>query len=145
MTNRIIELTNDTMVLHADSPRTVGANLDLEIKLPEGVLAGSFIVSGTITSCEFINNNGSSHYMLELQLGELSEVNTTILTAYRGFLEREKLLNETKVDLVAIREAFDALGSNLRQLRETAEELRDNIRGTLELLKRKAGGETTVH
>ncbi|MBW2317859.1 MAG: hypothetical protein JRF24_04085 [Deltaproteobacteria bacterium] len=145
MTNRLIELTNDTMILRTDAPRTIGANLDLEIKLPEGVLAGSFIVNGTITSCAFITNNGSSHYMLEIQLGKLSEANRKILEAYRGFLESEELLNEKKVDLVAIREAFDTLGSNLRQLRETAEELRDNIRGTLELMKRTAEGKTTVH
>ena len=144
MTNRIIELTNDTMILRTDAPRTIGANLDLEIKLPEGILAGSFIVNGTITSCAFITNNGSSHYMLEIQLGKLSEANRKILEAYTGFLEKE-LLNEKKVDLVAIREAFDTLGSNLRQLRETAEELRDNIRGTLELMKRTAEGKTTVH
>ncbi len=145
MTNQVIELTKETMVLRTDSPRTIGANLDLEIKLPEGVLAGSFIVNGTITNCEFITCNGSSHYMLEMKIGEISDVNSKILAAYRDFLERERLINEKRVDLEAMKQTFDIFGKNLRQLRKTAEELRDNLRGTLELMKNKAGGKTTIH
>lgn len=143
--NRVIELTKDTAILHTAKPKSLGTCVDLEIKLPEGVLANHLLITGTVTRCEFIDQNGEGLYLLEMRLGKMSPVDQKILTAYREYLERKRALAKVTVDLNEIHAAFESFGQNLRQLRETAEVLRNNLRGTLELMKMKAEGKTTIH
>jgi predicted RecB family nuclease len=143
--NQVIELTEHTAVIQTATPRDPGAKVDLKVKLPDGVLATHLVIPGTVTRCEFMNNDGDSRYVLEMKIGKMPSIDQKILVAYREFLERKKVLAKVKVDLNQIQEAFEAFGHNLRQLRETAEELRHNLRGTLELMKVKADNNTTIH
>jgi hypothetical protein len=80
-----------------------------------------------------------------MKIGNLSPISQKILEAYKDFLEREKMLNEIKIDVQAFQEAFDNFGKKLRQLRQTAEEVKDSVRGTLELMKRNAKETQTIH
>jgi len=143
--NHVIELTNDTAIVHTAEPKGLGMCVDLEIKLPEGVLANHLLITGTVTRCESIDHGGEGLYMLEMKLGKMSPTDRKILGAYREYLERKRALAKVTIDLNEIQTAFESLGRNLRQLRETAEALRNNLRGTLELMKIKAEGKTTIH
>ena len=145
MTTEVIKVTRDTVTLFTDTPRNVGTKIDLEVRLPEGMLLKSFALKGTISGCEFLSKNGLSGYLLEMKIGEISPLNQKILDAYIDFLEREGMLKEISVDFQALQEVFDDFGRRVTQLRETAEEVRNNIRGTLELVKRNAQGKTTIH
>jgi hypothetical protein len=143
--NQIIELTEDIIIVRTAEPRRLGADIDLKVKFPKGASAKHLVIPGTVTGCKFVNNQGNSHYLLEMKIGELPQVDQDILHAYRDYLERKKVLSAANVDLGEIQEAFESLGRNLMQLRETAEQLRNNLRGTLELMKVKAEGKTTIH
>jgi len=143
--NQVIELTDDTAIIHTAQPKGLGTKVELKVKLPDGVVANHLVIPGTVTRCDLIDSNGKSQYLLELKINEMSSVDQKILAAYREFLERKKVLAKVKVDLGEIQAAFDTFGSNLRELRKNAEDLRDNLRGTLELMKIKAEGRTTVH
>ena len=143
--NQVIELTGDTAIIQTPQPRQPGTDVDVKIRMPEGVLATHLIITGTVIRCECITSNADRHYLLEMKIGRMPSVDHKILTAYREFLERQKTLASVRIDLEEIQEAFDTFGRNLRQLRKTAEELRNNLRGTLELMKIKAEGKTTIH
>ena len=143
--NQVIELTEHTAVIQTARPRDPGARVDLKVRLPDGVLATHLVIPGTVTRCEFVDNDGDKRYVLEMKIGKMPSIDQKILVAYREFLERRKVLAKVKVDLSQIQEAFETFGRNLRQLRETTEELRHNLRGTLELMKVRGDGNTTIH
>jgi hypothetical protein len=143
--NHVIELTDDTAILRTAQPRGLGTCVELEVKLPEGVLANHLLIRGTVTRCESMDHNGEGRYMLEMKIGKMSPVDRKILVAYREYLERKRALAKVTVDLNEIQAAFESFGRNLHQLRKNAEVLRNNLRGTLELMKMKAEGKTTIH
>jgi len=143
--NELIEFTEETVTFYADAPSEVGTKKELVVRLPEGILLKSFSLTGTITGCRFVSHDSSSCYVLEMEIGELSLMNKKILDAYKDFLERESMLTERRGDMKAAQEAFQDFGANLRRLRNTAEEARQIMQGTLELARRTAGGKTTIH
>jgi hypothetical protein len=145
MANKLIDFSEQQVVLRADTPKAVGTKMDVEIRLPKGILIKSFLLNGTITACECQRTSGSDSYLLQMKIGRLSPINQKILEAYKDFLERERQLNEIKIDVQAFQEAFDNFGKKLRQLRRTAEEVKDSVRGTLELIKRNAQEKQTIH
>jgi len=51
-----IRVTEDMVSLRSDRPKHIGARIDVEVKLPEGVFLESFTLNGTITSCEYVSN-----------------------------------------------------------------------------------------
>ncbi|NVM21880.1 MAG: hypothetical protein HWN68_08890 [Desulfobacterales bacterium] len=143
--SELIELTGETITLYADTPKGVGSTIDFEVKLPEGILLKSFMINGTITACESVRHNGSCNYMIQMRLGEISPINKMILEAYIDFLERDNMLKKITMDFGGLQEALDDFMQNVSKLAETAEQARDNIRGTLELARRNSEGETTIH
>lgn len=145
MATEVISLTRETVTLFTDMPRDLGTKIDLEVRLPEGMLLKSFALKGTITGCEFLSESGLSGYILEMKIGEVSPLNQKILDAYIDFLERQRVLEDINIDFRALQEVFDDFGKRITQLRKTAEEVRNNIRGTLELVRRNAEGKTTIH
>ena len=146
MTSEIIKFAKKTITLCADSPKSVGTEIDLLVKLPEGMILRSFPLEGTVTDCELVSNNGSSCYVLEVKIGDVSPLNEKILEAYKDYLERKEILDEIKIDFVALKEVFEGFAERLRQLRMAAEEARNNVKGTLEMLRRtSSGGKTTIH
>ena len=72
-------------------------------------------------------------------------MNQKILEAYKDFLDREKMLNDIKIDMQAFQAAFENFGKKLRQLRKTAEDVKDSVRGTLELIRRNSQEKPTIH
>jgi hypothetical protein len=145
MANKLIDFSEERVVLEADTPKAIGTKMDVEVRLPKGILIKSFLLNGTITACECQSNCGANSYVLQMKIGNLSPINQKILEAYKDFLEREQMLNEIKIDVQAFQEAFDNFGKKLRQLRRTAEEVKDSVRGTLELIKRNAQDKQTIH
>lgn len=146
MQSEVVAFSEDKITLRASSPRNVGAKIDLEVRLPKGILIKSFSLNGTVTRCDQEQCSDSTGYLLEMKIGDLTPLNEKILEAYKDFLNREKTLNEIKIDLQAFQQAFNNFGDKLRQLRQTAEEVRNNVRGTLELMKRNAENKnTTIH
>jgi hypothetical protein len=145
MANEMITCTEESVTLRADVPKPVGTKMDVEVRLPKGILIKSFLLNGTITACECAREAGSGRYVLKMKIGSLSPMNQKILEAYKDFLERERMLKEIKIDMQAFQEAFDTFGKKLRQLRKTAEEVKDSVRGTLELMKRNAQDKPTIH
>ena len=140
-----IRVTEDVVTLRSDRPKHMGTKIDLEVKLPEGVLLQSFTLNGTITSCKYVSDNGSGSYILEMKIGDMSPMNKEILNAYVDFLEREDMLKETKTDLKALQEVFSHFGERLARLRTTSERARSQLEGILGLLTRNLGRKTTIH
>jgi hypothetical protein len=146
MKNQVVDFTDNTVTLRVDSPRNIGSKIDLEVRLPQGILIKSFLLNGTITSCECEGKESAGAYLLKMKIGDLSPLNHKILEAYKDFLAREEMLRDIKIDLQAFQQAFETFGQKLRLLRQTAEEVRNNVKGTLELIKRNAQGKnTTIH
>lgn len=145
MASQMIRFTEQYVTLRTDAPRTIGTEMDVEVRLPRGILIKSFLVNGTITGCRSEQEDGTSSYVLEMKIGHLAPMNQKILEAYKDYLERERMLNEIKIDVQAFQQAFDNFGKKLRQLRKTAEEVKDNVRGTLELIRRNSQDKTTIH
>ena len=141
----MIKLTEETVTLRTDTPKNIGTKIDLQVELPERILLKHFTLNGTITGSEYVSNNGSGSYILEMKIGDLSPMNKKILHAYVDFLERENMLKETRVDLKALQEVFDDFGQKLRQLRATSELVKSNVEGILELLIRNREKKTTIH
>ncbi len=141
----MIKLSANTATLHADAPKDVGSIMAVEVKLPEGVLLESFVLNGTISGCEPGRHNGSKAYILEMKIGRLSPVNKMVLKAYVDFLEREEMLKGVRIDMKGLDAACNDFGEKLAQLRKTAEGAKNNLRGTLELVRRNAEGKTTLH
>ncbi len=144
MKGQLIEFKEESVTVHTDTPKTVGTEIDLEVRLPQGILVRSFLLSGTITGCERLRN-GSRSYRLEIKIGDLSPMDQQILHAYKDFLEREQMLNRINMDLEAFQQAFRNLEAKLRQLRKTVTQVRDNLRGTLEFMQRNGRGNATIH
>lgn len=140
-----IRVREDVVTLRSDRPKHLGTKIDLEVKLPEGVLLQSFILNGTITSCEYVSDNGSGSYILEVKIGDISPMNKKILKAYIDFLEREDMLKGIEMDLKALQQVFSHFGQRLSQLRATSELMRSELEGILELLMRNPGRKITIH
>lgn len=146
MKSEVVAFSEDKITLRASSPKDVGSKIDLEVRLPKGILIKSFLLNGTVTRCADEKCPETGGYLLEMKIGDLSPLNEKILHAYKDFLDRERELNDIKVDLKAFQQAFDNFGEKLRLLRRTAVEVRNNVRGTLELMKRNANNKnTTIH
>lgn len=140
-----IRVREDVVTLRSDRPKHLGTKIDLEVKLPEGVLLQSFTLNGTITSCEYVSDNGSGSYILEVKIGDISLMNKKILKAYIDFLEREDMLKGIEMDLKALQQVFSHFGQRLSQLRATSELMRSELEGILELLMRNPGRKITIH
>jgi hypothetical protein len=145
MANELITFSDKSVTLRTDRPKPVGTKMDVEIRLPKGILIKSFLLNGTITVCECVSKGDSSTYLLKMKIGSLSPLNKKILEAYQDYLDREKMLKDIKIDMDAFQEAFEIFGKKLRQLRKTAEEVKDSVRGTLELIRRNAQEKPTIH
>jgi hypothetical protein len=115
--------------------------------LPKGSLLKCFTLSGTIIRCQpvTVSNDESPGYVLEVKLGDISPMNKNILDAYVDFIERRNMLKGVKVDFKALEDVMSDFREKLTELGETSELLRNNVKGTLELLMRNAGGKTTIH
>jgi hypothetical protein len=141
----IIRVTEDVVTLRSDRSKDVGTKIDLEVKLPEGVLLQSFNLNGTITSCKYLSDSGSVSYILEMKIDDISPANKKILKAYIDFLEREGMLRGIRTDLKALQEAFSHFGERLGRMRATSELMRRELEGILELLTRNHGKRITIH
>jgi len=147
MMTQLIKLTGNTVTLLSNTPKNIGREIDLKVRLPQGTLLKSFTLRGTIIRCQPVTVSGdeSPGYVLEVKLGDISPMNKNILDAYVDFIERRSMLKGIKVDFKALEDVMSHFGEKLTQLRETSELLRNNVKGTLELLMRNAGGKTTIH
>jgi hypothetical protein len=146
MKSEVVAFSEDRVMLRASVPKNIGEKVDLEVRLPKGILIKSFILNGTVTQCAHERCPEKGGYLLEMEIGDLSPLNEKILEAYKDFLSRDQALRKIKLDLKAFQEAFDNFGEKLRLLRRTAEEVRNNVRGTLELMKRNSDNKnTTIH
>ena len=140
-----IKLTGNVVTLRSDRPERIGTKMNLEVRLPDGVLLESFALNGTITSCTRVGDNGVDSYILEMKIGDIPPRNREILKAYVDFLEREDMLKGLKTDLKALEEVFSDFGERLRQLKATSEVMRRELEGLFEVLMRNSGKKTTIH
>jgi hypothetical protein len=132
MKTKIIELTKSTVIFTADTTLERGAEINLEVRLPQEALLESFVLKGTIRKCTRIQNiEGLSGYVVEMNIGDLPEMNEKILEAYMDFLEREKKLNGIKIDHKALQKAFENFGTRLEQLIAVSEMLTKATRGKI--------------
>jgi hypothetical protein len=134
MTEEILKLNRGTVTFCTEMPKEIGAEMDLEVALPNDVNLSSFTLNGTITDCRHIRNNGTSVYMLEMDIGELSKKNSLILEAYIDFLEREERLNKIRKDNQELQDALNNLGEKLRELIAVSE-----------MMIKEAKGKVTIH
>lgn len=145
MATDMIGFKDNAVTLHTDTPRPVGSQVDVEVRLPKGILVTTFVLNGVVTACRRRQTDEVGSWELEMVVGRLSPVTQEILVAYKDYLERQRMLNEISIDLEAFRLAFENFSRKLHQLRKTAQEVKDNVRGTLELMRRDAGDKTTLH
>ncbi len=123
MKDEIIKLTKDVVVFNTGTPKEIGEKTDITVELPEDINLESFTINGTVTDCRHIRNNGSSVYMLEMNLEELPEKNDIILDAYIDFLEREAVLGKIKSENFELQNALSNLGEKLMELISVSEML----------------------
>ena len=147
MMTQLIKLTGDTVTLLSNTPKNIGTEIDLKLRLPKGTLLKCFTLSGSIIRCQpvTVSDDKSPGYVLEVKLGDISPMNKNILDAYVDFIERRNMLKGIKVDFKALEDVMSDFGEKLTQLRKTSELLRNNVKGTLELLMRNAETKTTIH
>ncbi len=127
----IICITQDTVTLYNKSPFKIGSDINVDIELPEEILLDSFQLGGTIRTCNHIQNNGSSGYLMEININNLPTTEKLILKAYVDFLEREKQINEIKIDYDALENAFTNFGQQLNQLMAEASFLLEKSQGKI--------------
>jgi len=81
----LLDLTEETATILYDESQKQGSVVEFEIEMPEEVLLDSFTINGVVTKSDYIRNNGSSGYLTELKIGDLSIENRKILAAYVAF------------------------------------------------------------
>jgi len=123
MEDEIIKLTKDIVVFNTETPKEIGDKMDIKVKLPENINLDSFTINGTVTDCRHVRNNGSSVYMLEMDIDDLPEKNDIILEAYIDFLEREEVLDKIKKENIELQDALTNLGEKLKELISVSEML----------------------
>lgn len=123
MNDEIIKLTKDVVIINTGAPKEIGEKMDLKVKLPEDINLDSFTINGTVTDCRHVRNNGSSVYMLEMDINDLQKKNDLILEAYIDFLEREEVLDKIKNDNIELQDALATLGEKLTELISVSEML----------------------
>ncbi len=123
MKDEIIRLTKDVVVFNTLAPKEIGEKTNLKVDLPEDINLDSFTINGTVTDCRHIRNNGSSVYMLEMNIEDLAEKNALILKAYIDFLEREEVLNKINNENIELQNALTNLGDKLTELISVSEML----------------------
>ena len=123
MKDEIIKLSKDVVVFNTTTPKEIGENTDLKVALPEDLNLKSFTINGTVTDCRHIRNNGSSVYMLEMNIEGLPEKDDIILDAYIDFLEREEVLGKIKSENMELQDALTNLGEKLTELISVSEML----------------------
>ncbi len=123
MKDRIIKITKNLVVFETVSPKGIGEKTDIKVELPEKINLDSFTINGTVTDCRHVRNNGSSVYMLEMNIDDLQENNDLILEAYIDFLERENVLDRIKNDNIELQDALTNLGEKLSELISVSEML----------------------
>ena len=145
MIKKLVKLTKRSVEFFADRPIDVGAEIDLEIKLPEGVWIKSFVLHGTVNDCKSVRENGSDYYLVNMKIGDLSALNQTILTSFMEFLERDCIIKETRRDFDHLQETLTDLKKKFIRLAAAIDHLKTNAQGVLELIKRNRSGKTTLH
>ena len=137
MMTQLIKLTGDTVTLLSNTPKNIGTEIDLKLRLPKGTLLKCFTLSGSIIRCQpvTVSDDKSPGYVLEVKLGDISPMNKNILDAYVDFIERRNMLKGIKVDFKALEDVMSDFGEKLTQLRKTSELLRNNVQGTLPFTK----------
>ena len=100
MMTQLIKLTGDTVTLLSNTPKNIGTEIDLKLRLPKGTLLKCFTLSGSIIRCQpvTVSDDKSPGYVLEVKLGDISPMNKNILDAYVDFIERRNMLKGIKVD-----------------------------------------------
>lgn len=119
----LIDLTEETATILYDESQEQGSVVEFEIEMPEGVLLDSFTLNGVVTKSDYIRNNGSSGYLTELKIGDLSIEKRKILDAYVAFLKQEKELDKIHIDYDAIQNAIHKLSQNFFQIVSIVEQL----------------------
>jgi len=119
----LIDLTEETATILYDESQKQGSVVEFEIEMPEEVLLDSFTINGVVTKSDYIRNNGSSGYLTELKIGDLSIENRKILAAYVAFLKQEKELEKIHIDYDAIQNAIYKLSQSFFQIVSISEQL----------------------
>jgi len=148
MMTPMIQLSGNKVTVLTNKPRNIGAKIAVKVRLPNGSLLQSLTLRGAVIRCQpvTVGHDESPRYVVEVTFGDLSPVNRRILEAYIDFVERRNMLKEIKkVDFKALEDVMRDFGERLAQLSKTSELLRDNVKGTLELLIRHGREETTIH
>lgn len=119
----LIGLTEDTATILYDELKKEGSVVEFEIEMPEEIFLDSFTINGVVTKSDYIRNNGSSGYLTELKIGDLSIENRKMLIAYVAFLRQEKELDKIHIDYDAIQNAIHKLSQSFFQIVSIAEKV----------------------
>jgi len=133
MKEEIIKLTKGSVVFSTKTPKSIGEEMELEVEMPLNSPSNSFNLNGTITDCRHIHNNGTSVYVLEMSIGNLSEENRLILDAYLDFLKRQEILSKIRKDNLELQNALNHLGEKLKELITVSEMLIKEAKGRVTL------------
>ncbi len=119
----LIGLTEDTATILYDELKKEGSVVEFEIEMPQEIFLDSFTINGVVIKSDYIRNNGSSGYLTELKIGDLSIENRKILAAYVAFLRQEKELDKIHIDYDAIQNAIHKLSQSFFQIVSIAEKM----------------------
>lgn len=142
MIKELIELTEKKVIFRTLSPIDTGAEIELEIELPEGLAIKSFVLKGMINTCVKVQPDS---YHVEMAIIDLHSVTQKILIAYIEFLNRGRILNDARIDKHQLQHVLMDLKMKFSRLARTVELLKKQAEGTLEMLKRDSSGKTTLH
>ena len=129
MKRDVVDYCDEKITIRCNDPKKVGSDMDIEVRLPEGILVQSLLLKGTVVRCAREERTEPERYVLELKIDDLTPLNEKILDAYKDFLDRERKIQAIKIDIEGFQRAFENFGRKLRLLRRTAEEVRKRIFG----------------
>lgn len=115
MKHTVIEISEDRLILIDSKANQPGEIMEIEIGFPAGAAIDTLQVKGEIASCEKLDNDCGSFFLIELKLQGISETDHAILQAYKVYLGKEKNLDKVfeMLDLKGLLEKLiGGLGGN---------------------------------
>ncbi len=136
MNKTIIEITEESATIKDENPQEIGSKLNFSVNFPEGSVIDCLVLTGEVTKCIKIGQNGDSYYELETKIVDLSTKNKQILGAYLDYSDTLEAIEKSKSSI-----DYDAINNAMREYEEEF----GKVLSSVELLLSKTKKNVTVH
>lgn len=94
MNKTVIDISGDRLILIDSKANQPGEMMEIDIRFPDGAAIDVLQIKGEIASCERVDNDSESFFLVELILQDISETDYVILQAYKVYMDKEKNLDK---------------------------------------------------